>query len=168
MAINQCHEHDNGPVKISDAQEPWQSLKWQYWLLHLKRIRWPEDQEPNKTPRVFNIKAMWVCNLPFSKMSNLCLTVVIQDMDNHFLEERNNLFLVLDVGQDQYSKFVHELLSKCTTTTVTDPMPKNKRPLISYPAVKGTWKGSLQLLSMKCVCNLLSGYIWLVRQGMVM
>ena len=52
--------------------------------------------------------------------------VVIQDMNNHFLEECNDL-LVLDVGQDQYSNFVDELLSKCMMT-VTDAMPKNKRP----------------------------------------
>ena len=82
------------------------------------------------------------------------LTVVIQDMDNHFFEECNDLF-VLDVGQDQCSKFVDELLSKCMTT-VTDPLPKNKRPLFRYPAVKETSKGSLQLLSMKNECNLFS------------
>ena len=80
------------------------------------------------------------------------LTVVIQDMDNQLLVERNDLF-ILDVGQDQYTKFVDELLSKCVTT-VTDPLPKNKRPLFSYPAVKGPLKGSLQLLSMKSDCNL--------------
>ena len=71
MAIDQCREQDNDPVKISHAQKPWQSLKWQYRLQHSKRIRWPEDQEPNKTSRVFNIKAKLVCNLPFSKTSNL-------------------------------------------------------------------------------------------------
>ena len=53
-----------------------------------------------------------------------------------------------------YSKIVDELLSKCMTT-VTDPLPKNKRPLFSYPAVKGTSK-SLQLLSMKSEYNLFS------------
>ena len=63
--------------------------------------------------------------------------------------------MVLDVGQDQHIKFVDELLSKCTTT-VNDPLPRNKRPLFSYPAVKGTSKGSLQLLSMKSECNLFS------------
>ena len=63
-------------------------------------------------------------------------------MDNQFAEERNDL-LVLDVGQDQPSKFVDELLSKCVTTA-TDPLPKNKRPLFSYPAVKGPSKWSLQ------------------------
>ena len=54
------------------------------------------------------------------------------------MEERNDL-LVLDVGQDEQSKFVDELLSKCVTT-VTDPFPKNKRPLFSYPVVKGLSK----------------------------
>ena len=28
MAIDQCHEQDNGAVKVSDAKAPWQSLKW--------------------------------------------------------------------------------------------------------------------------------------------
>ena len=73
------------------------------------------------------------------------LTGVIQDMGNHFLEERNDL-LVLDtkdimesvagtvikvksIGQDQYSKFVDELLPKCVTP-VADPLRKNKRPAI--------------------------------------
>ena len=87
------------------------------------------------------------------------LTVVIQDMDNQFLEERNDI-LVLDVGEDQYSKFIDEMLSKCVTT-VTDPLPKNKRPLFSYPAVQG----SLQLMSMKSDCNLFSR---LVRQETMM
>ena len=63
--------------------------------------------------------------------------------------------MVLDVGQDQHSKFVDEQLSKCVTT-VTDPLPKNKRPLFSYPAVKGPSKGSLQLLSLRSDCNLFS------------
>ena len=153
MVIEQCHEPENGPVQISDAQEPWQSLKWRYRLQHLKRIRWPEDQEPNKTSRVFNMKATWVCNLPFSKTVQ-SPTVVIQDMDNQLFEERNDL-LVLDDGQDQYSKFVDELLSEFVTT-VNDPLPRNKRPLFSYPPVKGPSNGSLLLLSMKSDGNLFS------------
>ena len=82
------------------------------------------------------------------------LTVVIQVMDDQLLEERNDL-LVIDVVQNQYSKFVDKLLSKYVTT-VTDPLPKNKRPLFSYPAVKGPSKGSLQLLPMKSDCNIFS------------
>ena len=165
MAIDQCYKHDTGRVKISHAQEPWQSLKWRYRLQHLKRIRWPEDEEPNKTSRVLNMKAKWVYNhLPLSKTSNLSQLLF---KITTFLEERNEL-LVIDVGQDQYSMFVDELLSKCMTT-ITDPLPKNNRPLFSYPAVKGTSKGSLQLLSMKSEWNFYSrGYIWLVRQDMVM
>ena len=34
MTINQCHEQYNGAVKVSDAQEPWQSLKGQDMLQH--------------------------------------------------------------------------------------------------------------------------------------
>ena len=71
MTIDQCHEQDNGAVSVSDAQEPWQSLKWQHRLQHLKRIKWQDDQEPNRTTRIFTMKATWVCNLPFSKTSNL-------------------------------------------------------------------------------------------------
>ncbi len=73
------------------------------------------------------------------------LTVMIQDMGNPLLEELNDL-LVLDtkcimesvagtvikvksIGQDQYSKFVDELLPKCVTP-VADPLRKNKRPAI--------------------------------------
>ena len=62
---------------------------------------------------------------------------------------------VKTIGQDQYSKFVDELLSKCVTP-VTDPLPKNKRPLFSHPAVESPSKGRLQLLSMKSDCNLIS------------
>ena len=29
MAIYQCREQDNGAVKVSYAQESWQTLKWQ-------------------------------------------------------------------------------------------------------------------------------------------
>ena len=34
MIINQCHEQYNGAVKVSDAKEPRQSLKWQDRLQH--------------------------------------------------------------------------------------------------------------------------------------
>ena len=67
------------------------------------------------------MKAIWVLQSSFLKYVQ-SLTVVIQVMDNHFLEE-NKYLLVLDVGQDQYSKFVDELLSKCVKT-VTDPLPR--------------------------------------------
>ena len=50
MTIDQRHEQDNGAVNVSDAQEPWQSLKWQN---RLERIRLPERQVPNKISRVF-------------------------------------------------------------------------------------------------------------------
>ncbi len=86
------------------------------------------------------------------------LTLVLQDMGNPFLEESNDL-LVLDtkeimesvagtvrkvetIGQEQYSKFVDERLSKCVTP-VGDPLPKNKLPLFSRPAVKSHSKGML-------------------------
>ena len=32
--IDQCHEQDNGAVEVADAQEPWQSMKWQDRLQH--------------------------------------------------------------------------------------------------------------------------------------
>ena len=59
------------------------------------------------------------------------------------------------IGQEQYSKFVDERLSKCVTH-VSDPLPKNKLPLFSRPAVKAPSKGKLQLQSMKSDCNLFS------------
>ena len=92
-------------------------------------------------------------------------------MGNPFLEEINDL-LVLDtndimesaavtarkvetIGQEQYSKFVDERLSKCVAP-VSDPLPKKKRALFSRPAVKAPSKGKLQLQSMKSDCNLFS------------
>ena len=59
---------------------------------------------------------------------------------------------VKTIGQDQYSKFVDELLSKCVTP-VADPFTKNTRPFFSHPAVKEHSKGRLQQLSMKNDCN---------------
>ena len=59
------------------------------------------------------------------------------------------------IGQEQYSKFVDERLSKFVTP-VSDPLPKNKLPLFSRPAVKAPSKGKLQLQSMKSDCNLFS------------
>ena len=59
------------------------------------------------------------------------------------------------IGQEQYSKFVDERLSKCVTP-ISDPLPKNKLPLFSRPAVKAPSKGKLQLQSMKSDCNLFS------------
>ena len=99
------------------------------------------------------------------------LTLVLQDMGNPFLEESNDL-LVLDtkyimesiagtvrkvetIGQEQYSKFVDEQLSK-GVTHVSHPLPKNKLPLFSRLAVKAPLKGKLQLQSMKSDCNLFS------------
>ena len=81
-------------------------------------------------------------------------------MGNPFLEESNDT-LVLEttyimesvagtvrkletIGQEQYSKFVDKRLSKCVTP-VRDPLPKNKLPLFSRPAVKAHSKGKLQL-----------------------
>ena len=76
-------------------------------------------------------------------------------MGNPFLEERSDLMVlhtknnmesvagtvmkVKTIGQDQYSKFVDEMLSK-VVTPVTGPLPKKKRPLFSHPAVKVTSK----------------------------
>ena len=99
------------------------------------------------------------------------LTLVLQDMGNPCLEESNDL-LVLDtkyimesvagtvkkvetIGQEQYSKCVDEWLSYCVTP-VSDPLPKNKLPLFSLPAVKAPSKGKMQLQSMKSDCNLFS------------
>ena len=80
------------------------------------------------------------------------LTVVIQDMDNPLLEERNYL-LVVDTKYIMES--VDGTVMKVNTLAmintaslsmnccqrvwrpVTDPLPKNKRSLFSYPAVKG-------------------------------
>ena len=39
------------------------------------------------------------------------------------------------IGQDQYSKFVDELLSK-VVTPVTDPLPKNKRSFLATQQCK--------------------------------
>ena len=96
-------------------------------------------------------------------------TVALQDKGNPFLEESNDLLdlytkyimesvagtvrKVETIGQEQYSKFVDERLSKCVTP-VSDPLPKNKLPLFSHPAVKAPSKGMLQLQSMKSDCNL--------------
>ena len=110
------------------------------------------------------------------------LTLVLQDMGNQFLEESNDL-LVLDTkyimesvagtvrkvetsGQEQYSTFVDERLSKCVKP-VSDPLSKNKLPLFSRPAVKAPSKGKLQLQSMKSDCNLFSRlYLaWQARYG---
>ena len=69
--------------------------------------------------------------------------------------EQNNgtVRKVETIGQEQYSKFVDERLSKCVTP-VSDPLSKNKLPLFSRPAVKAPSKGLLQLPSMKSDCNL--------------
>ena len=99
------------------------------------------------------------------------LTLVLQDMGNPFLEESNDLRVlhttdimesvagtvrkVETIGQEQYSKSVDERLSKCVTH-VSDPLPKNKLPLFSRPAVKVPSKGKLQLQSMNSDCTLFS------------
>ena len=49
-------------------------------------------------------------------------------------------------------------------TPVSDPLPKNKLPLFSRPAVKAPSKGKLQLQSMKSDCNLFSR-LYLACQG---
>ena len=58
MFIDRCHEQDNGAVKASDGavgltanpaafRGRTVTLTLQDILQHLKRIGWPEDQEPN-------------------------------------------------------------------------------------------------------------------------
>ena len=47
MTIEQCHEQDNGAVKVS-ARCPKTVAVPEDRLQHLKRIGWPEDQQPNK------------------------------------------------------------------------------------------------------------------------
>ena len=155
--IDQCHEQDDGAVKIWAALGRLQSQKWQDRLLHVKRIRWSDNQQPYKTLRIFTMKV--TCSAIFLPQRRPISHSFIQDMGNPFLEESNDL-LVLDtryimesfagnvvkvnnIGQDQYSKFVDELLSKCVTP-VADPLPKNKRPFFNHPAVKEPSKGRLQ------------------------
>ena len=80
------------------------------------------------------------------------LTLVLQDMGNTFLEESNDL-LVLDtkdimesvagtvrkvetIGQEQYSKFVDERLSKCVT-----PVSDIHRPrTLQQPSSESTFE----------------------------
>ena len=111
-----------------------------------------EDQEPNEPSKVVIMNS----NLESSLKDVQSHTVVLQDMGNPFLEESNNL-LVIDtkdimesvagtvrkvetIGEEQYSKFVDERLSKWVTP-VSDPLSKNK-PLFSRPAVKAPSKAA--------------------------
>ena len=99
------------------------------------------------------------------------LTLVLQDIGNPFLEESNDLRVLVTkdfmesvagtirkvetIGQEQYSKFLDERLSVCVTP-VSDPLTKNKLPLFSRPAVKAPSKEKLQLQLIMSDCNLFS------------
>ena len=71
------------------------------------------------------------------------------------------------ISQEQYSKFVYQRLSKCVTP-VSDPLPKNNLPLFSRPVVKAPSKGKLSCSQWRVTAIYSRGYIWLVRQEMVM
>ena len=182
MAIDQCHEQNNGAVKGSGGAvgltaNPAALRRWTVAGPEVARLvaEFEEDQVDGGPGAKRNIEGVHHEQQPGGRSAFLkdvqSLTIVLQDMGNPFLEESNDL-LVLDtkyimesvdgtvrkvetIGQEQYSKFVDERLSMCVTP-VSDPLPKNKLPIFSRPAVKAPSKGKLQLQSMKSDCNLFS------------
>ena len=100
------------------------------------------------------------------------LTNVIEEMGNPFNDESKDL-LVLDsrdiadplvvdamrnlkkTGQEQYNTFVTERLLT-QTTSVYDPIKRNKFPLFSRPPVWEKSRAKHQLLSLKGDCSLFS------------
>ena len=185
MAIDQCHEQNNGAVKGSGravgltgnlaALRRWTVAGPEVAILVAE---FEEDQEDGGPGAKRNIEGLQHEQQPGMQYAFLkdvqSLTVVLQDMGNPFLEESNDLLVlytkdimesvagtirkVKTIGQEQYSKFVDEWLSKCVTP-ISDPLPKNKLPLFSRPAVKAPSKGKLQLQSMKSDCNLFAQII---------
>ena len=182
MAIDQCHEQNNGAVKgsrgaVGLTANPAALRRWTVAGPEVARVvaEFEEDQVDGGPGAKRNIEGLNHEQQPGVQSAFLkdvqSLTLVLQEMGNPFLEESNDL-LVLDtkyimesvagtvrkvetIGQEQYSKFVDERLSKCVTP-VRDPLPKNKLPFFSRPAVKAPSKGMLQLQSMKRNCNLFS------------
>ena len=175
MAIDQCHEQNNGAVKGSGGTvgltgNPAALRRWTVAGPEVASLvaECEEDQVDGGPGAKRNIEGLHHEQQPGVQSAFLkdvqSLTVVLQDMGNPFLEESNDL-IVLDtkdimeslavtarkvetIGQDQHSKFVDEWLSKCVTP-ISDTLPKNELPLFSRPAVKAPSKGKLQLQSMK-------------------
>ena len=182
MAIDQCHEQNNGAVKgsagaVGLTANPAALRRWTVAGPEVARLvaEFEEDQVDGGPGVKRNIEGLHHEQQPGVQSAFLkdvqSLTLLLQDMGNPFLEESNDL-LVLDttyimesvagtvrkvetIGQVQYSKFVDERLSKCVTP-VSDPLPNNKLPLFSRPAVKAPSEGKLQLQSTKSDCNLFS------------
>ena len=182
MAIVQCHEQNNGAVKGSGGAvgltgNPAALRRWTVAGPGVARLvaEFEEEQVDGGPGAKRTIEGRHHEQQPGVQSAFLkdvhSLTVVLQDMGNPFLEESNKL-LVIDtkdimesvagtvrkvetIGQEQYSKFVDERLSKWVTP-VSDTLPKNKLPHISRPAVKAPSKGKLHLQSMKSDCNLFS------------
>ena len=171
-AIDQCHEQNNGAVKGSGGAvgltaNPAALRRWTVAGPEVARVvaEFEEDQVDGGPGAKRNTEGIHHEQQPGLLQSAFLkdvqsLTLVHQEMGNPFLEESNDL-LVLDtkyimesvagtvrkvetIGQEQYSKFVDERLSKCVTP-VRDPLPKNKLPLFSRPAVKAPSKGKMQL-----------------------
>ena len=153
MAIDQCHEQDNGAVKVS-ARCPktmalWQSPKWQDRLQHLKRVRWPEDQQPNKTPRIFTMKATWnaICLSQRRPTTHLlfkmCGMLEKCKRPSGSRHQRYHGITCWDCNESEnhwqwsiYCKFVDELLSKCVMTVADPSLIHCLLPLI-YPCWHG-------------------------------
>ena len=62
-------------------------------LIAFKRIRLPDDKEPNKTSRIITMKATYWVQSAFLKNVRY-RTVVIQVMSNTFFEERNDILVL--------------------------------------------------------------------------
>ncbi|MES9880445.1 MAG: hypothetical protein ABW185_06130, partial [Sedimenticola sp.] len=183
MAIDQCHEQNNARVKGSGGavgltENPAALRRWTVAGPEVARLtaEFEEDQVDGGPRAKQNTKGLHHDQQPGVQSEFLknvqSLTAVIQEMGNPFLEESKDLLTlhtkdimnetvavtvrtVETIGQDKYSKFVDERLSKCLTP-LTDPLPKNKLPLFSRPSVKAPSKGKLQLQSVKSDCNLFS------------
>jgi hypothetical protein len=184
MAIDQCHEQNNAVIKGSGGavgltDNPAALRRWTVAGPEVIRLitEFEDDTESytrRDRPASENRHHDQQPGVQSAFLKDVrALTAVIQDLGNPFLEESNDL-LVLDtkcimddivadtvrkvttLGEDQYSKFVEERLSKCSKP-VTDVLKKNKLPLLSRSTVKtAPSKGKLQLQAMKSDCNLFS------------
>ena len=76
-------------------------------------------------------------------------------MGKQFLEHNQYLLVIDTIYNDQYTKFVTEMVEQCTTTA-TRTLPKNNMSLFRKPPVWIKSRQKEQLAALKSECGLFS------------
>lgn len=92
---------------------------------------------------------------PFEEQSNELLVLTSKNIADQSVKETVGSLRVEQVGKEQYKTFVTERLVQYSKP-LSDPIKKNKMPLMSLPCIKEASKSHMQIASLKSDCRLLA------------